>query len=102
MGPYAIRTRLCSPNTLFGVRIFSDKKLSKFCKSGHCWGNVWFKMWHVFEKRRSKKYVKKSAPPDANSTLSAGQEAPGEGPSRARFLNKKQESEQETTTAAHF
>lgn len=56
----------------------------------------------VKTKKRSRKCFKKSATPDANGDLFTRREVPGEGPSCARFLNKKQEFEQESTTAAHF
>ena len=45
---------------------------------------------------------KKGAPQEANGELCPSPEAPREAASRVRFLNKKQLSGQETTTAAPF
>ena len=58
-----------------------------------------FQFW--VKQRRSKNCFKKSDPPKSNSTLLTCREVPGEAASRTRFLNKKQLSGQETTTA-HF
>ena len=54
------------------------------------------------KKRHSKKCFKKSAPPESNTSLFTGQEAPGEAASRARCTNKKQLFEQQLKHCLRF
>ena len=54
------------------------------------------------EQRGSKNCFKKGAPPDSNSSLFTGQEAPGEAASRARCTDKKQLFEQQLKHCSRF
>ena len=51
---------------------------------------------------RSKHCFKKGAPPDSNTSLLAGQEAPGEAASRAHCTDKKQLFEQQLKHCSRF
>ena len=62
MSSYAIRTRLCSPNTLFRFRSFSEKKLPKeFILESNCDQN-WAKKWYFHEKKGFEKWFEKRCP----------------------------------------
>ena len=106
MGSYAIRTRRRSPNPFFRFHISSQKELPKDIILGPFWMPFSFKIAILSEKVASKNGSKKGCPPIRKQvTIRGYDQAPRlpDSPPRVRgFLNKKQLSEQETETAAHF
>ena len=102
MGAYAIRTRLCSPNTLFSFRTFSKEQLPEECKLVNFGVMFWSNCDTCVKKGASKNVSKKGGPPNSNDYLFAGQEAPGEAASRAHFPDKKQLFEQQLKHCSKF
>ena len=102
MGSYAIRTRRLDPNALLRLRTFSEK-----------WAPTDFMLgpfWEPFS-QNCDCYVKKCVPKNASKKVPRQTQTRSypqarrlpDSPPRVRgFLNKNQQSEQETTTVAHF
>ena len=89
--------------TQFCVFTFFAKIASRRLRFGSVLGTIFIKNYGFgWTKTVSKNGSKNGIPQDANGELFPGQEPPGQSASRARFLNKKQQSGQEATTAAHF
>ena len=106
MGSYAIRTCRRSPNPFFRFHISSQKELPKDIILGPFWMPFSFKIAILSEKVASQNGSKKGCPPIRKQVIIRGyDQAPRlpDSPPRVRgFLNKKQLSDQETETAAHF
>ena len=93
---YAIRTRLCSPNTLFSFCFFSPERVPKELELGQFWKHVLFKKcFFVGKKETLETASKKGVPSESNQKFFTGQEAPGEAASRAHCSDKKQLFEQQ-------
>ena len=102
MSSYAIRTRLCSPNTLFGFRFCLQKCFPKSVNWVHFGIPFGLKCDICVKKNASKNASTKRCPPDSNKTLFTGREAPGEAASRAHCSNKKQLFEQQLKHCSKF
>jgi hypothetical protein len=103
MGSYAIRTRLRSPNTLFHFHVFSEKSFKNTIFGVQFRSNLRHKFDICVKKGTPKKYLKKGAQTDSNGKLFQCPGAPWQPPSRAHFLNNKQQlSKQWTTTIAEI
>ena len=106
MGSHAIRTRRRSPNTLFHFHTCSKKWLPTDLILGSFWKQFSPKIRILSEKRAPKNGSKKGCPPlrkqGARTDYDHGPGLPDSPPRVRAFLNKKQLSEQETRTAAHF
>ena len=102
MGSSAIRTRICSPNTLFTFVFFSKKGSLESLKSVNFGVTVHQKSDFCVKNCVPTTASKKGAPPESNNTLSVGQEAPGEAASRAHCTDKKQLFEQQLKHRSRF
>ena len=106
MGSYAIRTRRRSRNPSFRFHICSQKEYPKDSILDPFWMPFSFKIAILSEKVASQNGSTKRVPPIRKRVTTRGyDQAPRlpDSPPRVRgFLNKKQLSEQETETAAHF
>ena len=101
MGSYAIRTRRRSPNTLFCFLSIFWEKLPKECKLGPFRLPFLLKHRYFCEKRGFKKCFKKRCPPRRKQRTISKPRGSLTAPLACKgFLNKKQQSEQETTKAA--
>ena len=100
MGSYAIRTRRLDPNTLFRFRTFSEKIASDRPHVGSMLGAILIKKLQFKGNTDFETWFNKGYRQDANNTLCPILEAT---PPRVRGLvNKKEQSEQETTTIANL
>ena len=94
-GSHAIRPRICSPTHTFQFLHVFLKRLPEDLKRVSSWV-IFDKICDFCAKTMVPKTAsKKGAPPDSNTTLFTGREAPGEAASRAHCTDKKQLLEQQ-------
>ena len=101
-GSYAIRTRPCSPNTLFSFRCVSQKRAPMDGKRSSFQGIFCHKYAFCMHGGASKNIYKKCDLPNSNKTLFQCQGAPGEAASRAHCSDKKQLFEQQLKHFSKF